>query len=224
MRLAKDRLDIGLLTDDRAMLAFMHDGVGLGPPEHLPIGEGVDQYRFDADGSVIKVNVVAGLPVERRSGYKEVLIADRSLAQPRTFTGPDGVVVSRVPSGHLGIDQLGVRIAVPELEAARRYFGDALGWQAGRRSVLVGATTLLLDETPTAPSAVEMPVRGWTYLTVQVHDCDAETRAAVRRGATLVKPPGNLRDVARFSMVADAWGNQLEISQRASLTGPLPPA
>ena len=38
-----------------------------------------------------------------------------------------------------------------------------------------------------------------------------------------MRNPVTLGDVARFSMVADPWGNQLEISQRASLTGPLPP-
>lgn len=67
-----------------------------------------------------------------------------------------------------------------------------------------------------------MPVRGWTYLTAQIHDCDAETAGAVERGATLAQPAITLGEVARFSMIADPWGNQLDLSQRASLTGPLP--
>ena len=34
------------------------------------------------------MNVVASLPVERRSGYAEVLLADESLAEPHTLSGP----------------------------------------------------------------------------------------------------------------------------------------
>ena len=101
------------------------------------------------------------------------------------------------------------------------YFADTLGWEVDGSVVRLGATILLLDVDADAPT-VEMPVRGWTYLTVQIHDCDAETASAVAEGATLAQPAVTLGEVARFSMVADPWGNQLELSQRASLTGPLP--
>lgn len=60
-------------------------------------------------------------------------------------------------------------------------------------------------------------------MTVQIWDCDAETTAATKAGATLAQPAITLGEVARFSMIADPFGNQLELSQRASLTGPLPP-
>jgi len=105
---------------------------------------------------------------------------------------------------------------------AARYFTDALGWSVDGSVVRMGSTVVLLDEDPDAP-IVEMPVRGWTYLTVQIHDRDAETAAALTGGATLGQSAITMGEVARFSMVADPWGNQVELSQRASLTGPLPP-
>ncbi|MGI9603199.1 MAG: VOC family protein [Acidimicrobiales bacterium] len=223
MKLAKDRLDVGLMTDDIAMVEFMATDVGLGDPDVLPVTRTVTQHRFDVTGSVVKVNVVEGLDTTRRSGYSEVMVADPTAINPRRLVGPDDVVVTRVPPGHDGVDQLGVRLRVPDLDTARDYFGASLGWNVQGSTVRLGATVVHLDVDLDAPPRVESPVRGWTYLTVQIHDCDAETAAAVRAGATLVQPAVTLGDVARFSMIADPWGNQLELSQRASLTGPLPP-
>ncbi len=221
MRLAKDRLDVGLMTDQRAMIDFMADDVGLGDFEVLRVTRSVTQHRFDVDGSVVKVNIVDGLDTDRRSGYSEVIVADPAATEPRRLVGPDGVVVTVSPPGHAGVEQLGVRLRVPDRGLAARYFTDALGWSVDGSVVRVGSTVVLLEEDPAAP-IVEMPVRGWTYLTVQIHDCDAETAAALAGGATLGQPAITMGEVARFSMVADPWGNQLELSQRASLTGPLP--
>ena len=219
MRLAKDRLDIGLLTDDEAMLPFMSDEVGLRLAETLDIAPGVVQHRFDLDGSVVKVNVVGQLDTTRRAGYREILVASGDTSVERLLEGPDAVRVRRVPPGTEGVAQLGVRLHVRDRAAAQRYFAEALGWDTRGSRVALGDSVVLIEEDPLAPDAIEMPVRGWTYLTVQVHDCDAETEAAVARGAHLARPPAKLRDVARFSMLADPWGNQLEVSQRASLTG-----
>jgi lactoylglutathione lyase len=219
VKLAKDRLDVGLMTQDPTMLDFMREEVGLGAPEVLPVTRAVTQHRFDVDGSVVKVNLVERLDTERRSGYAEVLIADPAAATTRSLAGPDGVTVSIVPPGHDGVDQLGVRLDVRDLAQARHFFSETLGWPVEASRVRLGASVVLLHELESAPGAVEMPVRGWTYLTVQVFDCDAETATAVARGARLARPAVTLGKVARFSMVADPWGNEIEISQRASLTG-----
>lgn len=223
MELAKDRLDLGLMTDAPEMIDWISGDVGLGEPERLRVNRHVMQHRFDVDGSVLKVNVVDALDTDRRSGYRRAVIADAAASTPRVLTGPDGVEVEFVPPGHDGVSQLAVRLAVPELDAARNYFADTLGWAVEGHIVRLGATTIVLDGDPDAPAAVEMPVRGWTYLTVQIHDCDRETAASVARGATLAQAAVTLGDVARFSMIADPFGNLLELSQRASLTGPLPP-
>ncbi len=75
MELAKDCLDIGMLTDTPDLVDFVSVDVGLGEPEALPIASGVTQYRFDTRGSVIKVNVVDRLDTDSRSGLREVRIA-----------------------------------------------------------------------------------------------------------------------------------------------------
>lgn len=222
MKLAKDRLDVGLMTDDPEMIDFMATAVGLGSPELLRVSRGLLQHRFDVDGSVVKVNLVERLDTDRRSGYRGIVIAEAGRTSPTVLTGPDGVEVRLAPVGEDAVVQLGVRLAVPDLDAAQQYFAHALGWSVEGSVVRLGASTVLLEEAADAPAQVQMPVRGWTYLTVQIHDCDEETAAAVARGASLAQPAVTLGDVARFSLIADPFGNQLEISQRASLTGPLP--
>lgn len=219
MKLAKDALDVGLLTDDPSMPGFFRDAVGLAAPEELPVAPGVVQHRFDAAGSVLKVNVVAELPVEARSGYREVLLAGEAFGAPRELEGPDAVRVRLVAAGQEGVERLGVRLAVPDLDVAEHYFSTGLGWEVSERRVRAGSTVLLLEEASDAPAAVQMPVRGWTYLTVQVFDCDRVTAEVEGRGVTVAGGPRNLGDIARFSMVADPFGNQLEISERASVTG-----
>lgn len=57
---------------------------------------------------------------------------------------------------------------------------------------------------------------------VQVHDCNAETARTVATDARLVREPATLGAVARLSMITDPRSDELVISQRASLTGPLP--
>lgn len=222
MKLAKDRLDVGLLTDDPAMVEFLAGDVGLGEPDVLRITPQVTQHRFDAAGSVVKVNVVEVLDTDRRSGFRRIAIARDSAVGAASLVGPDEVEVVVAPIGHGGVEQLGVYLAVPDRARAEAYFRDALGWWVEDGIVRLGASVVHLDERGDVHAAIEMPVRGWTYLTVQIHDCDAETEAACSGGATLVQAPVTFGDVARFSIVADPFGNQLELSQRASLTGPLP--
>ena len=219
MKLAKDALDVGLLTDDEAMIEFFAQEVGLGEPELLRITRGVDQHRFDMMGSVIKVNVVAELQTEARSGYSAIVLADERLGAPRKLRGPDGVAVEIARPSAGGVEQLGVHLEVPDRSEAERYFSETLGWEVAGGQVRAGRTRLLLSERADAPSAVRFPVRGWTYLTVQIFDCDQVTREIVARGAELAAPAKTMGDVARFSVVADRWGNQLEISERASVTG-----
>ena len=57
MRLAKDRIDIGLATNDlEPMLRFWREEAGLPFDHRLRIRAGRDQYRHDALGSVVKIN------------------------------------------------------------------------------------------------------------------------------------------------------------------------
>jgi lactoylglutathione lyase len=80
---------------------------------------------------------------------------------------------------------------------------------------------LLLEHDETARPVGEMRARGYRYLTAQVWDCDAEHAGIVSRGGAEGRPPATLGSTARISFVRDPDGNWLEISQRASLTGPV---
>ncbi len=222
-RFAKGRFDVGLVTDDPSMVDFVADEVGLGQPELLRVSRTTTQHRFDRSGSVVKVNVAETLDTDERSGFTELLLATTDLDAPTQLVGPDGVAFSLVPPGWLGIDDMAIRLEVPDLEQAISHFRDALRWDVDGAIVRFGPTAVLLEEQTDAPAAVPTATRGWTYLTAQVWDCDGETAAAVEGGAVVTREPHTYGDVARFSMVTDAFGNHVELSQRASLTGPLPP-
>jgi lactoylglutathione lyase len=128
-----------------------------------------------------------------------------------------------VPSGEKGVTQIGARLRVPELERTLAHYRDILGFEEIEDGVLrCGESVLMLVEDATAPTGIERPGRGWTYLTVQVRDCDAEVARVEAAGARIPTRPVTLGKVARMAMVSDPDGNLLEISQRASLTGPLP--
>ncbi len=61
-------------------------------------------------------------------------------------------------------------------------------------------------------------------MTLQVFDVDAAHDGVLARGGREGRPPITLGKIARISFVRDPDGNWIELSQRASLTGPLPAA
>ena len=77
MRLAKPHLDIGLFTNDIGPeLDFWTDTVGLPLDHAFEIAPGWVQHRFDANGSVVKVNEwTAELPQRPPSGFTALTIA-----------------------------------------------------------------------------------------------------------------------------------------------------
>jgi lactoylglutathione lyase len=224
VELAKDCLDVALFTDRVDIVEFWRDGVGLTLDHVLPVRRGHDQYRFDLGGSVFKVNVIErGLPATGASTITEVVVADAARAGTEPVD-PDGNSIRFVAPGD-GVEQIGIAFAVSELSRSMAYATTTLGWE--RRSgntVRCGRTVLSFDERSAITPVPELPVRGWAYLTVQIRDCDAEHAAVLARGGVEGAAPVTMGDVARFSMVRDPDGNWLELSQRASLTGPLPGA
>jgi len=224
IEIVKDRLDLGLLTARPEVLEFWRDEIGLELDHVLPVGRGHVQHRFDLAGSVLKLNLLSSLDATARSGIAELLIARPGLGEAVMHTDPDGNRVRLVPPGEEGVTQIGIRIRVGEASRSRRHYRDVLGLEEevpGR--VRCGASVLLIQEAPDAPVGVVLPVLGWAYLTVQVRDCDAEVARVEALGASILSRPRNLGEVARMAMVGDPDGNPLEVSQRASLVGPLPP-
>jgi lactoylglutathione lyase len=227
MKLAKPRVDIGLNTNNlEPMLAFWQNEVGLKFDHVLPIRAGLKQYRHDALGSVVKINHhQSSLPETPPAGYSELLIAREGMTAPRTLHDPDGNQVSLVPPGHLGIDQVGIRLLVRDLAAHRRFNTEALGLDeqpsTAGAAFRAGDSLLLLEKSARAPSDATMDGKGWRYITFQVFKVDEEHARILARGGREAMKPLTLGTTARISMVRDPDGNWIEISQRASITGSL---
>lgn len=227
MNLAKPRIDVGLFTNNiGAMLDFYQNEVGL-PFDHLlPLGGGLRQHRHELLGSVLKINEAREKIAERApSGYRELLIARDGLLGPKRMTDPDGNAVTLVPPGTFGIARIGVKLAVRDANAHRRFYAVALGLpdvpEAGGNSFLCGDSVILFEEASDAPADASMEGTGFRYITIQVFKTDEEHAAILARGGREGKAPETLGKVARISFVRDPDGNWIEISQRASLTGSL---
>jgi len=225
VKLAKPRIDVGLYTNRRdEMLAFWRDEVGLPYEELLPMGGGVQQHRLGLNGSVLKINHSREpLPDEPRSGYVELAIAREGLQAPRALLDPDGNRVVLVPPRHDSVSAIGVTLGVRDPAAFRAFYGKALELEpAGEDAFRCGDSLLRFRADRAAREVGRMTGPGYRYVTIQVRDVDAEHAGILARGGAEGRPPLTLGKVARISFVRDPDGNWLEISQRASLTGPLP--
>lgn len=224
MQLAKPRVDIGLSTNHlEPLLAFWQGQAGT-PFDHLlRIGRGHDQHRHDANGSVLKINHYAEpLPAAPPSGYRELIIARDGLTAPRHLADPDGNRVSLAPPGFEGVTQIGVRLAVRDLDAHRRFYGEALALpEEAPGRFRAGESLILLEASPDAPADAQMRGPGWRYITFQVFKVDAEHAQVLARGGREALAPVTLGTTARISMVRDPDGNWIELSQRASIVGSL---
>jgi lactoylglutathione lyase len=225
MRLAKPCIDVGILTNrGDEQLAFWQREVGLPFEERLPVRRGFVQMRHGMNGSVFKLNVVEGpIPDSPIAGYRELWIARDGVTAPRELVDPDGNRVALVPPGHAGVTGIAVVLAVRDAAAHARFYRDALELEAaGAGAFRCGTSLFLVREDASARGDAARDGLGYRYTTIQVWDCDAETAGITERGGTLGAPAITLGKTARFSFVRDPDGNWIEISQRASLTGPLP--
>ena len=229
MKLAKPRIDIGFATNDApAALAFWQNEIGLPFDYTQPIRRGYKQHRHDLRGSVLKINQVhEPLPVHPPSGYRELLIARDDIAASTPLVDPEGNRVSLVPAGTFGIERIGIRLGVRDVEAHRRFYVEALGLPQGKSEVagattfLAGDTVLIVEHAPDAPDDASFDGKGWRYITFQVFDVDREHAYVLAHGGREARAPVTLGTTARISMVRDPDGNWIELSQRASLTGSL---
>jgi lactoylglutathione lyase len=211
------------------MLAFWQGEVGL-PFDHLlKIRRGQDQHRHDAHGSVIKINHLADpLPEGPPTGYRELYYAKEGVTEPRALQDPDGNRVTHVPPGWRGIGQIGVRLAVRDIEAHRRFYVDAFdlseeSWVGGA-AFRAGESLLIVEQSPDAPvDGAPTGGKGWGYITFQIFKVDQEHAFVLTHGGREALAPVTLGETARISMVKDPDGNRIELSQRASIVGSLAP-
>lgn len=224
MELAKHHVDVGLFTNARdSMLAFWQKHVGLQYEELLPVGGGVHQHRHSMNGSVLKLNCARDpLPAVPPSGYRELRIARPGIEAPQSLVDPDGNRIELVPRGMDEVIGIAVHLGVRDEDAFHRFYGEALELpRASARAYRCGDSLLVFETDPNAPTESQMRGPGFRYLTIQVRDVDAEHAGIVARGGRELNPPTTLGRTARISFVCDPDGNAIEISQRASLVGPL---
>ena len=234
MELAKRFIDVGIFTNRiDEMRAFYAEQIRLPYEELLPVGGGVRQYRYGLLGSVLKINHSRDpLPHRIAGGYRMLSISDPRTPMPLTMQDPDGNDLELVPAGQRGVNQIEIHIGVTDEAAFEHFYGDAL--QADRlapRRFKLGETVVSFRQDPAAVRATKsasagaiasMRAVGMRYITVQVRDCDREHRRLTSMGVSEGAAPMTLGSVARISMIRDPDGNFIEISQRASLTGPIP--
>lgn len=217
MRFAKPCLDVGLYTDRYDELrAFYVDRLGLPYEELLKAGRGVHQHRVGLHGSVLKLNS-SPEPLESSRGAFTgfELHSDRR----ETLTDPDGTEVVLTPD----VERLAVhwRSSDPtQLGELLRDGFDAVPLGEDRWQVQTTVLVLHGGGGPVGP----MRTRGFRYLTAQVFDVREEHARLVSLGWTEGTAPIKLGETAYISFVLDPDGAPIEISQRASLTGPLPDA
>ena len=228
LRLAKDRIDVGHYTNrwSSGAEAFWRDTVGLAYEELLKVGNGVHQHRFGVRGSVCKVNAARADLAAAPTAFRRLRIADDSLEEPVLLLDPDGTEVELVPAGHEGVVDLGVVWATQDVDALGRLLVDGFSaTDEGDGRLRLGTSLLALTHDPSVPVVDGgMFASGFRYLTVQVWDVRAAHQRLLDAGWTEGRPPVKLGETAFISFVRDPGGSWIEVSQRASLTGPLPEA
>jgi lactoylglutathione lyase len=177
------------------------------------------------NGSVFKLNQSReALPETPAAGYRELRIATPGLATARALVDPDGNRVVLVPPGDRNVRGIGLHIHVRDGAAFHDFFGRALELERVAESAYsCGDSILSFEQDPSVAADARWTGRGYRYFTIQIRDVDAEHRGILERGGREGRPPITLGTVARISFVRDPDGNWIEISQRASLTGALPP-
>ena len=237
MELAKRFVDVGIFTNRLdEMRAFYGERIRLPYEELLPVGGGVRQYRYGLLGSVLKINHSRDpLPPRIAGGYRKLSISDPRTPMPIPMHDPDANEIELVPTGNRGVNQIEIQIGVTDEAAFEHFYGDVMqAERLGASRFKLGETIISFQGDPAAVRAqrsqsasaadviASMRAVGMRYITVQVRDVDAEHRRFMSMGVWEGAAPVSLGAVARISFIRDPDGNFIEISQRASLTGPIP--
>lgn len=224
MDIAKNHLDIGLFTNRRdEQLRFWQQVVGLEYDHMGKLGGGMQQHRHHVNGSILKVNHARDpLPAAPASGIVRLRIARAGLSAPRALADPDGNAVTLVPAGEEGVSGIAIELAVGNRDAHDRFWRHVMQFESPAAGVYqCGDTRILIAEERPVARCDDWRAPGWRYTTVQIRDCEAEHRGVLARGGEEGRPPVVLGDTVRFSFVRDPDGNFIELSQRASLVGPI---
>lgn len=224
MRLAKQHMDVGLFTNRRdEQLAFWQVAVGLKFDHIAKLGGGIQQLRHHMNGSILKVNHSRdALKPVPPSGITGLRIARSTTEGCRELVDPDGNRVLLVPKGDEGVVGIAIELHVNNRDAHDYFWRHVMQFQSPAVGIYqCGDTRIIIAGERRVERSESHYGFGWRYTTIQVFDCAAEHEGVLDRGGEEGAPPIRLGDTVRFSLVRDPDGNFIELSQRATLAGPL---
>jgi predicted enzyme related to lactoylglutathione lyase len=116
-------------------------------------------------------------------------------------------------------------LMTPDLEDAKRFYGEVVGWTAQEIPMEGGAYTMLSMNGEGVGGAMPLSdahkAQGvppnWTAY-VCVDDCDAAAEKAKRLGGAVMNPPTDIPGIGRFAIIADPHGAVIAIMK------PVPPS
>jgi hypothetical protein len=221
----KAAVDIGIQTNDlEAHQAFWGDDLGLRFDHILKVGGGVHQHRYDLHGGVLKLNSHRDpLPTDAPTGFTAIAVVDAARAADgiQGRQGPDGLRVALTPPTQDGT-RVNVLVEASDVNRTLDVLHTTFGGDRGEGTLRIGETKLSVKLRHGRPPTTSRDGLGIRYLTVQVRDVHAAHAHALASGMTEGMAPLRLGDVAHISFVRLPDGDWIELSQRASLTGPLP--
>lgn len=137
--------------------------------------------------------------------------------------GLPGSEFVHVAVGTDSIVDLEIRWRTNRLPDVDRFLVGGLGARRQGPRWRLGSSWIICEEGDAAPdSSGPLNGLGLRYLTIQVRDVLAEHERLLDAGDGPGREPVRLGDTACISFVRAPDGTWIELSQRASLTGPLP--
>lgn len=225
--LARPGLDWGIPTDQgAAMREFYGKTIGLPFLDENEIIPGHDEVFYEMRGSWLKLNTSVDPLEPAVTGYRELLMVS-DVTEPRRLVDPDGLPITLVPHGWRGIEDVGLVMSVPDVDAQRRFIvegmlGEPVGDSGGLR---VGNTVIFLEQADGPMEITPIIRRGLTMLTLIVNDLLAVHQHLIDHGGIhglrASDDPG-VPGRCQFSFVRDPNGNWIELVQFAQ-GSPIPP-
>lgn len=229
LKLAKDALDIGLFTEQSdEVIKFWVDKAGVEEDHVLPISKTVKQHRFAFGDGVLKINQSKEpLRDSPKSNFGRVLIASDSRDQVGSHLDPDGTELCIAPPSEIGCSHWALEVKIPSRDAFLGFYNRAVGLPIADNvelAVKCGESLIIgrVEADVASPQTTDvLQGVGLRYFTIQVFDVDSVYEQVISAGGLSGMSPVTMGKTARIAFVRDPGGNWIELSQRASLTGPL---
>ncbi len=219
--IVKDAIDVGVATNQlEASQAFWGDTVGLRYDHLLKVGGGIHQHRYDLHGAVLKLNSHRQTLTATPTGFAALTTVVEG-REDTELTTPDGTPVLLASSIESGIRTV-IRLEATDAAHTAATIASGLGARRAHDQCRVGETVIDVVEVPDRAATTVREGTGIRYLTIQVRDVESAHAHALDHGLVEGLAPLRLGDTAYVSFVRLPDGDWVELSQRASLTGPLP--